>query len=112
MSRTGISFIALAFATLAACATGHEAMNGTVVMKVSETEAHVCIFGKDAPVGAQVQLFRHNCEMKGGATPNRYECTKQQVAIGKIATKMGGHYALVTFPQGTKIEDGYTVEPM
>jgi len=118
MSAIGRSFIALAFTTVAACATGHGAMNGSVIMKVSETEAHVCLFEKDAPVGTQVQLYRHSCKSQyaqpGTPSSSRtpYACEKQAVAIGTISQKMGGHYALVTFPQGTQYQEGYTVEPM
>jgi hypothetical protein len=111
------SFVALALSTLAACATGHSAMSGSVIMKVSDTEAHVCLFDHDAPVGSRVQLYRHQCKTQyanpaapNGRTP--YACEKQAVAIGTISQKMGGHYAMVTFPQGTQYQEGYTVEPI
>jgi hypothetical protein len=115
MSAVSLSFVALAFTTVAGCATGHKAMNGSVIMKVSETQAHVCLLDQEATVGAQVQLYRHDCKGqydKPGTPYNRtaYECKKEAVAIGTIAQKMGGHYALVTFPQGTQYEEGYTVE--
>jgi hypothetical protein len=84
-------------------------MNGSIVMKVSDTEAHVCLFEQDVTVGTQVQMYRHTCVSQAG---KRYECAKQPVAVGKISEKMGGHYAMVTFPEGTKVEEGYTVEPM
>jgi hypothetical protein len=118
MSALNRSFIVLAFTSVAACATtGHKAMNGSVVMKLSDTQAHVCLFEQDAPVGAQVQLYRHDCVGqydKSGAPYGRtpFSCKKEAVAIGTIAQKMGGHYALVTFPQGTQYEEGYTVEPI
>jgi hypothetical protein len=106
MSILSRSFVALAFTTVAACATGHQAMSGSVVMKVSDTEAHVCLFEQDAPIGARVQLYRHKCVSQAG---KRYDCDKQPVAVGTIAHKMG-HYAMVTFPQGTQYEEGNTVE--
>jgi hypothetical protein len=109
MSAAARSFAALAFITLGACATGHQAMSGSVIMKVSDTEAHVCLFEKEAPVGTRVQMYRHMCVSAAG---KQYECEKQKVAIGTIEQTMGGHYAMVRFPQGTKIEDGYTVEPI
>ena len=109
MSAISRSFVALAFTTLGACATGHSAMNGSVVMKVSDTEAHVCLFEKEAPIGARVQLYRHTCVTKYGKS---YECGKQPVAIGTISHKMADHYAMVTFPKGTQYEEGYTVEPI
>lgn len=104
------SLAMLAFITAAGCgATGHQAMSGAVVMKLNETQAHVCLFEQDASIGARVQLYRHTCENEGRAT---YRCSKHPVAIGTISQKMGGHYALVTFPEGTKYEEGYTVEPI
>lgn len=113
------SFAALALSTLAACAAGgHGAMSGSVIMKVSETEAHVCLFEQDAPIGTRVQLYRHSCKSqyadpaKPSSNRTPYTCEKQAVAIGTISQKMGGHYAMVTFPQGTQYQEGYTVEPM
>jgi hypothetical protein len=112
------SSLVLAFTTVAACATGHGAMNGAVIMKVSETEAHVCLLEGDAPVGTRVQLYRHSCrtqyEKPGtpGTERRPYICEKQPVAVGTITQKMGGHYALVVFPQGTQYAEGYTVEPI
>jgi hypothetical protein len=38
-------------------------------------------------------------------------CEKQPVAIGTVEQTMGSHYALVAFPQGTQLQEGYTVEP-
>jgi hypothetical protein len=117
MSRVGLPVITLALATLSACATGHSAMSGSVIMKVSDTQAHVCLFEHDAAIGAKVQLYRHSC-VGQYATPGvshsrqPYTCQKQAVAIGTVAQKMGDHYALVTFPEGTKYEEGYTIEPM
>ena len=118
MSAISRSILALGFTTVAACgATGHQAMNGSVIMKVSETQAHVCLLEGKAAVGTQVQLYRHTCKNQyetPGTTSSRtpYVCKKEAVAIGQIAQTMGGHYALVTFPQGTQYEEGYTVEPM
>lgn len=119
MSTASRLFVALAFTSIAACAStsGHKTMSGSVIMKVSDTQAHVCLFDHEAPIGAQVQLYRHNCVDqygKPGAPYSKtpYQCEKQPVAIGTIAQTMGGHYALVTFPQGTQYEEGYTVEPI
>lgn len=112
------SFLALAFITVGACATGHSAMNGSVIMKASETEAHVCLLDSDAPVGTRVQLYRHECRSQYAkpGTPSSaktpYVCEKQAVAVGTISQKIGGHYVVVTFPQGTQYEEGYTIEKL
>lgn len=100
-------FAAVALSTFVGCATGHEAMRGSVVMKVSDTEAHVCIFQQKAEVGSRVQLYRHVCVTKYG---KRYHCDKTRVAIGTVTERLGEHYAVVTFPQGTSYDEGYTVE--
>lgn len=109
MSPVIRSFVVLAFTTVAGCATGHEAMRGSVVMKVSDTEAHVCLFEQPARIGSQVQLYRHTCVTKYG---KQYHCDKQPVALGTITQRIGDHYALVTFPKGTNYEEGFTVEPV
>jgi hypothetical protein len=117
MSAISRSFLALAFTTLGACATGHSNMSGSVVMKVSETEAHVCLLDSDAPVGTRVQLYRHECKLQyAPGTPSTmrtpYVCEKQAVAVGTISQKLGGHYVMVTFPQGTQYAEGYTIEKL
>jgi hypothetical protein len=99
----------VAFALIAGCATGHEAMKGTVVMKVNDTQAHVCVFDQPATVGSHVQLYRHTCVSPYG---KKYQCDKQPVAVGTVTEQIGDHYALVTFPAGTNYEEGFTVEPI
>jgi hypothetical protein len=109
-------FVVLAFVIVGACATGHSAMNGSVIMKVSETEAHVCLLDSDAPIGTRVQLYRHDCKSQYAkpGTPSSartpYVCEKQAVGVGTISQKIGGHYVVVTFPAGTQYEEGYTIE--
>ena len=118
MSAISRSFLVLVFTTVGACATGHSAMNGSVIMKVSETEAHVCLLDSDAPVGTRVQLYRHDCRSQYAkpGTPSSarapYACEKQAVAVGTISQKLGGHYVVVTFPQGTQYAEGYTIEKL
>jgi hypothetical protein len=106
MTRISRSFVVLVLATLGACA-GPRTESGSVVMKVSETEAHVRLTDRDIPVGTRVQLYSHTCVSQAG---KRYECDKRLVAVGTVAQQMGGDYAVVQFPQGTRYEEGYTVE--
>jgi hypothetical protein len=106
---TRMHLLVASLAVVAGCATGHEAMRGSVVMKMSDTEAHVCTFNQSAPVGSRVQLYRHMCVTKYG---KKYHCDKQPVAIGTVTEQLGEHYALVTFPAGTNYEEGFTVEPL
>jgi hypothetical protein len=98
------SFVALAVVTAAACA-GQKPMSGSVVMKVSETEAHVRL-KRDIPVGSQVELYRNKCVSQAG---KRYDC-RQHVATGMVAQRMGDDHALVTFPEGTDLEEGYKID--
>lgn len=101
--------VLISLVALAGCATGHEAMRGSVVMKISDTQAHVCVFDQQAEIGTRVQLYRHMCVTKYG---KKYHCDKQPVAIGTVTEQLGEHYALVTFPAGTSYEEGFTVEPI
>lgn len=101
--------LATALIAATACASGHEAMHGTVAMKVSDTEAHVCLLADEAPVGAQVQLSRTTCWSQNGKA---YRCHKQAIAVGTVEARMSDHYARVTFPKGTDYKEGDLVEPM
>ena len=78
-------------AGLSGCA--HSVMRGSVAMKTSESEAHVCLGKGDVSVGDRVTLFQNVCTNKGtgnrgtglggiGATGGT--CQKKEVGKGSV----------------------------
>jgi len=93
---------------VSACGTSHAAMRGSVVMKVTDTDAHVCLAEGQAAVGEHVRLYQHRCTTAGRATT----CEKVAVADGVVTELLNEHYSTVRFPAGTTIAEGDTVEPI
>ncbi len=104
-------------AGLSGCA--HSVMRGSVAMKTSESEAHVCLGKGDVSVGDRVTLFQNICTNKGtgnrgtslgytGATGS--SCEKKEVGKGSIQEILNQHYSVVKFDPGVKFEEGSIVE--
>ena len=97
--------------SLSGCA--HGLMRGSVAMKVSDTEAHVCIGEGEVKSGDRVTLFRNECtpegssgrDGRGGGT-----CEKRQLGMGTVQEILNDHYSVVKFDSGVKFEEGTFVE--
>ncbi len=91
---------------------GHKVMRGTVAMKTSDTEAHVCIGKGEVSVGDRVTLFRNVCVGKGGGLRNSdtAACEKREVGMGSIREILNEHYSVVKFDPGVPFEEGSFVE--
>jgi hypothetical protein len=90
-------------------------MRGSVAMKVSDTEAHVCMNKSEVKVGDRVTLFRNNCPSKGprgrnGDGGEAGGCTKVQLGQGTVTENLNEHYSVVKFDQGVQFEEGTFVE--
>jgi hypothetical protein len=107
-------FLAFAF-VLAAC-SAHTNMRGSVVMKISEQEAHVCLGNGEVHEGSELQLYRNACRDKGGHGTHDGQaisgetCKRERVATGRITRVLNEHYSVAQFPAGTSFQEGDTVE--
>jgi hypothetical protein len=106
MLLRSLAFAAIVSLGAFGCASRHTAMRGSVAMKVTETEAHVCLGKGEVSVDDRVQLFRDVCDRSG----KRPVCHRQAVGEGVVTQLLNDHYSVVTFPTGTPFEEGYTVE--
>lgn len=89
----------------------HGLMRGSVAMKVSENEAHVCLGDKEVKVGDRVTLFRNNCPVRGGRDlGGGGVCTKEKVGLGTVTQLLNEHYSVVKFEPGVKFSEGTFVE--
>ena len=97
-------------AGLSGCA--HSVMRGSVAMKTSENEAHVCLGEGEVAVGDRVTLFRNTCVRTGGNSADRgaASCEKKEVGMGSVQKIINQHYSVVKFDQGVQFDEGSIVE--
>lgn len=99
---------------LAGCA--HGVMRGTVAMKTSDSEAHVCLGDGEVKPGDRVTLFRSVCSPKGpGSRPMSGKvaagtCERIEIGKGTVEQLLNKHYSLVKFDTGVSFEEGTFVE--
>ena len=105
-----LSLSAVGALTLVGCA--HELMRGSVAMKVSDSEAHVCM--EDAKLGEKVTLFKNVCTgPKGGSRSglgDSRNCEKVKLGQGIVTEILNHHYSVVKFDSGVPFEEGTFVE--
>lgn len=95
---------------LTACS--HGIMRGTVAMKVSDTEAHVCMGNKEVKPGDRVLVYKNQCVGKGGTKGDRGggECKKVMLGEGAVTQNLNEHYSVVKFDAGVPFGEGTMVE--
>jgi hypothetical protein len=108
-----ILFLPLAALALTLTGCAHELMRGSVAMKVSDTEAHVCMDNTEAKVGDRVTLYKNNCPSKGGGARSGLAgggCEKVKLGQGSVTEILNQHYSVVKFDSGVPFEEGTFVE--
>ena len=108
MTRKLASILLTALTLTAGCAGNHSAMRGSVVMKMSDEQAHVCLGEGEVAIGDHVRLYNNLCAPDGGT--KRVKCEKVYVAQGTVTEVLNSHYSVVSFPSGTQFAEGETVE--
>ena len=107
---TALAALAM-MAGLSGCA--HSVMRGSVAMKTSENEAHVCMGKGEVAAGDRVTLYQNVCVGKGGNRSGGAgggSCEKKEVGMGSVQEVLNEHYSVVKFDQGVKFEEGSFVE--
>lgn len=109
-SMTKIAFSIL-ITGLAGCAS-HSMMRGSVAMKISESEAHVCMGNNEVKVGDKVNVFKNNCNKDFSSETSTYKtsCKKELVGQGEVTSLVNEHYSVVKFEKGVKFEEGTVIE--
>ena len=110
--RTKNLLITLAFAIgFSGCA--HSLMRGTVAMKISDDEAHVCLGQGEVKTGDRVNIFKNVCTSKGGGNlinETAGTCEIKQLGMGTVKDILNDHYSVVKFDPGVLFEEGTLVE--
>ena len=97
-------FVVFGFVAVAGCS--HAMMRGSVVMKASDTDAHVCLGRGEIAVGDHVHLLHNDCSRAS----KLIQCQRVPVADGEVVQLFNDHYSLVRFPAGTAFAEGDTIE--
>jgi hypothetical protein len=106
--NTKILLAVLAIGTLAGCAHGN--MRGSVAMKASEDEAHVCLGDNEVKPGDKVALFSSVCAARGRAQESGPACEKKYLGDGQVTRILNQHYSVIKVAQGVKFDEGTIVE--
>jgi hypothetical protein len=112
MKLRSVLLVAVAVAVLSSCAR-HQMMRGSVAMKVSPQEAHVCLGKNEVKVGDRVVAFRNECKPKPGLEASERGgviCGLQRLGGGTVVSLLNDHYSTVKFDKGVKFEEGTVVE--
>ncbi len=102
----------VAMFTVAGCA--HTLMRGSVAMKISNEEAHVCMGHNEVQAGDKVVLFKNVCaapqsvgKSDGGSFSG---CQKIKLGGGTVERTLNEHYSVVKVDPGVKFSEGAVVE--
>tara|TARA_R110000868_G_scaffold104087_2_gene286255 strand:+ start:290 stop:583 length:294 start_codon:yes stop_codon:yes gene_type:complete len=93
---------------LGGCA--HSTMRGSVAMKISPSEAHVCLGNNEAKVGDKVSVFTNDCPPLGGKDKPTMLCEKKRTGTGTVTKLLNEHYSVVKFDNDIKFSEGTFVE--
>jgi hypothetical protein len=109
-----ILYLPLLTSILGFAGCAHELMRGSVAMKVSDTEAHVCMDKSEAIVGDRVTLFKNDCPgPKAGPRSDVWVargCKKTKLGEGTVTENLNEHYSVVKFDTGVAFDEGTFVE--
>ena len=95
---------------LVGCA--HSTMRGTVAMKATDDEVHVCMGDKEVKAGDLVAFFFNQCKGAGGKETRDRVCTKVRLGEGEVVRSLNEHYSVVRPNPGVKVEEGTIVEKL
>jgi hypothetical protein len=101
-----VRFLAALAVLLTACG-GHVLMRNTVVMKISPTEANVCLHPGSFAVGDRVNVYQTKCQMGIDRTVG---CHRYRVGEGTITRAINNHYAAIELATPSRLEEGFDVE--
>lgn len=93
--------------SLTSCMT---TMRGSVAMKTSDTEAHVCLGKGEVEPGDRVSLYRNDCPNLAGKKVGENACRKVKIGEGTVKEVLNDHYSVITLPPGIEFKEGTIVE--
>lgn len=101
--------IILALTVIALTGCAHSMMRGSVAMKISDNEAHVCLGNDEVKVGDKVDLIRNQC-VNSGKRGDGNSCKMITLGEGEVTEVLNEHYSVVKVNPGVKFEEGTLVQ--
>lgn len=89
----------VALLALSACVPAHS--KGVVAMKISDTEAHVCVGKDEVKPGSEIEVLRNVCKQQ-----KPYTCELKTLGTGRIVEPLNEHYSIATFPADVGFKEG------
>jgi len=113
MKRSVNAFLLISCAIgLIACSVGQR--RGVVAMKISDTDAHICIGKNEVNVGQRASIYRNECEKLPASSslakntgPN---CKKVFVGDGAVKEVLNSHYSVLRLDRPIDFREGDVVE--
>ena len=110
-------FLVLTGLALSLTGCGHTMMRGTVAMKASKDEAHICLGDNAVKGGDKIAFFKNNCRsLPGGGNGERggggreVECNLLKIGEGTVSKTLNSHYSLVKTDGSFNFDEGTLVE--
>ena len=100
--------ILCSFLVFAGCA--HSTMRGSVAMKVSDNEAHVCLGDNEVKIGDKVTLYKSECSGSNAKFSGGRVCQKVNIGAGQVTQVLNEHYSVIKVEPDVKFQEGTIVE--
>lgn len=86
----------------------HQLMRGTVAMRISDEEAHICLGEGEVKPGDKVAIWKNNCNRT--TTGKASFCRLERVGEGEVTKILNEHYSVMRVPAGTTFDEGTFVQ--
>lgn len=92
----------------------HQIMRGSVVMKIDDQTAHVCLGKGEVEVGDRVAVYESRCGRGSGGVytnaPYPWDCQLVRVGDGRVIETLNDHYSVVRLGPGVAAREGQIIE--
>ena len=89
----------------------HGTVRGTVAMKISDQEAHVCMGENEVKAEDKVVLYKNVCKTRANKQdPVFMRCEKVRIGDGLVTKTLNEHYSVIRVNAGVPFEEGTIVE--
>lgn len=108
-----IALASIAPTLLWAQGCAHQIMRGSVVMKIDDGTAHVCLGKGEVDVGDRVVLYDTQCGAPGTALATAsfpVTCRRLRIGEARVIQTLNDHYSIVELDPSVQVKEGTIVE--
>ena len=94
----------------------HQLMRGSIVMKISKNQAHICMGRGEVAEGDHVTLFKNDCQSGNKSTTSVIKendikiCQKVKLGEAKVISILNEHYSIIQIEQGIPFDERTIIE--